>query len=163
MRTRLLLVLIVTVTAAAQTRLTSENVSVTAPPGWRQLTRAELGNATPQPLVALVRNDRASFQIVKAKLPQPDWKPKEIAAASMALLLLDMKNGEVETPLHDTTLAAAPAAEWTATYTIAKRGDGRARVIAVVSGDSYYTIVASGPAAARGELDAIVESIVIAR
>jgi len=162
-RTRSLLLFLLAFSAAAQTRLTSENVSATVPAGWTQLSRSELAGADPQPLFAAVRSDKSSFQIVKAKLAQPDWKPAQVAAASMVLLLLDMKNGEVETPLHETTVAGLPAAEWTATYTIAKAGDGRARVISVVSGDSYYTIAASGPKTAREELDAIVKTVVITR
>jgi len=162
-RTRFLPILLLAVTAAAQTRLTGDNVSVTVPAGWTQLSRAELAAADPPPLLAVVRSDKASFQIVKAKLAQPEWKPTQVAAASMVLLLLDMKNGEVETPLHETTLAGLPAAEWTATYTIAKAGDGRARLISVVSGDSYYTIAASGPKSARDDLDAIVKTVVITR
>lgn len=149
--------------AAAQTRLTSENVSATIPAGWTQLSRSELAGADPQPLFAAIRSDKSSFQIVKAKLAQPDWKPAQVAAASMVLLLLDMKNGEVETPLHETTVAGLPAAEWTATYTIAKAGDGHARLISVVSGDSYYTIAASGPKTAREELDGIVKTVTITR
>jgi len=163
-RTRFLPILVLAVTAAAQTRLTNENVSVTAPQGWRSLTRAELGGVTPQPLVALIRiSDHASFQIVKSQLPQTGATPKQIAAASMALLLLEMNHGEVDVPLHETMLSGLPAAEWTATYTIAKGADGHARLISVVSGDVSYVIAASGPAAAQGDLEALVKSVVIAR
>jgi len=171
-RTRSILVLLIALAAAARpalsgaegTRLTGGNVSVIQPAGWRPLTRSELAAAgDPPPLIALVRQDTASFQIVKSPLAQREWTPMQVAGASMPLLLLQFQGAAVETPLHETTLANLPAAEWTATYTISKRGDGRARMICVLNGDSYYAIAASGPAAAQADLDAMVKSLMIGK
>ncbi len=145
----------------AQQRIAAGKVSLTIPAGWRAATRAEMASSgeTP-PTLAVVRADNATVAVLESPIPAEAraWPVMQIAGGSVPLLLLASKDASVATPLHETKVAGLPAAEWIASYATAKPDDSRARVIVVLRGETEYTLVASGPAENRSDIDAIVKS-----
>lgn len=143
---------------SAQQRVTAGDVAVTIPSDWRAATRAELAKSgdTP-PLLVVIGPANASVAILRSQVPEQS-SPMQVAGTSMMNLLLQLNDASVATPLHETTVAGLPAAEWVASYKTAKPDDSRARVICVLRGGAEYTIVASGPAENREAIDDVVKS-----